>query len=283
MALARKFSAAFARHVVEKVATATIGSLFVSDVGQRIRRTLSARVTGNPAPGVRAAVIAHVYYVELLDEILACREAIPGSVPLHLTVPTDRIETVAARVAGLAHVHLHPYEYRGRDIAPFMGVLSSGALDGYDAVLKLHTKRSPHLIDGETRRKLLFAMLCGGPSVAARVLAAFENPATGVVGWRFCYRTGRSYWMKNEARVREIASRMGADGVARLGFFEGSMFWFRPAALAALRELHLTCEDFEPEARQLDGTLHHAIERCFTIAAWARGYVVRDLRGRVLP
>ncbi len=126
-------------------------------------------------------------------------------------------------------------------------------------------------------------MLCGGPSVAARVLAAFENPATGMVGWRFCYRTGRSYWMKNEARVREIASRMGADGVARLGFFEGSMFWFRPAALAALRELHLTCEDFEPEARQLDGTLHHAIERCFTIAAWARGYVVRDLRGRVLP
>lgn len=283
MALARKFSAAFARHVVEKFATATIGSLFVSDVGQRIRRTLSARVTGNPAPGVRAAVIAHVYYVELLDEILACREAIPGSVPLYLTVPTDRLETVAGRVAGLANVHLHPYENRGRDIAPFMGVLSSGALDGYDAVLKLHTKRSPHLIDGETRRKLLFAMLCGGPSVAARVLAAFEHPATGMVGWRFCYRTGRSYWMKNEARVREIASRMGADRVARLGFFEGSMFWFRPAALAALRELHLNCEDFEPEARQLDGTLHHAIERCFTIAAWARGYVVRDLRGRVLP
>jgi rhamnosyltransferase len=53
-------------------------------------------------------------------------------------------------------------------------------------------------------------------------------------------------------------------------------------AFAALTELNLKPDDFEAEARQLDGTLHHALERCFTIAAWARGYDVRDLRGRVL-
>ncbi len=72
------------------------------------------------------------------------------------------------------------------------------------------------------------------------------------------------------------------DDAERLGFFEGSMFWNRPAALSALRSLELTQADFEPEAGQLDGTLHHAIEGCFTIAAWAGGFVVRDLNGRVL-
>lgn len=89
--------------------------------------------------------------------------------------------------------------------------------------------------------------------------------------------------MANEARTREIAKRMQApEEVIRLGFFEGTMFWFRPAALASLRELDLRPEDFEPEERQLDGTLHHAVERCFTIAAWSRGFTVRDLKGRVL-
>lgn len=103
-----------------------------------------------------------------------------------------------------------------------------------------------------------------------------------MVGWRLCFRTHRFYWASNEARVQEVTARMGAQAFVHLGFFEGSMFWFRPAAFAALVELNLKPEDFEPEGRQLDGTLHHAIERCFTIAAWAHGYNVCDLHGRVL-
>lgn len=279
--IARKFSYAFARHVLEKVATATLGSLFVSDLGRSTRKAFSS-LRRQPLPKVKIAILAHAYYVELLDEILACRDVLPGSVPLHLTVPIERMGLVERHVSGIAGVTLHPCENRGRDIAPFLTVLGSGALDDYDAVLKLHTKRSPHLIDGETRRKLLFAMLCGSRDATLKALTAFEEPRTGLVGWGYCFRTGPSYWMKNERRVRELAARMGATESARLGFFEGSMFWFRPAALAALRELELSPEDFEPEARQLDGTMHHAVERCFTIAAWARGFAVRDLSGRVL-
>lgn len=280
--IARKFSYAFARHVLEKFVAVTFGFLLVTGLGRQACLIFAKLRPRHRVPEVSVAILAHAYYVELLDEILACRDVLPGPVPLHLTVPIERMELVGRHVAGLSGVTLHPCENRGRDIAPFLAVLGSGALDGYDAVLKLHTKRSPHLLDGETRRKLLFAMLCGERNATLRALAAFEQPETGLVGWRWCYRTGRSYWMKNEARVREIAARMGAADVARLGFFEGSMFWFRPAALAALRELDLTPQNFELEARQLDGTLHHAIERCFTIAAWARGFVVRDLSGRIL-
>lgn len=278
----RTLSYAYAHHVLEKIAILTFGSLFVSDIGRRVRNAFARAGRQRQMPRVRTAILAHVYHIELLDEILACRDVLPEPVTLHLTVPTDRIDLLRRHVERLPAVILHPCENRGRDIAPFLSVLGSGALDSYDAVLKLHTKRSLHLRDGETRRKLLFAMLCGERNATLRGLTAFEDARTGMVGWRRCFRTRPFYWMGNFARVREIAARMGGSGDARLGFFEGSMFWFRPAAFAALTELGLTPEDFESEALQLDGTLHHAIERCFTIAAWARGYEVRDLHGRLL-
>lgn len=283
---ARRFgprSRAYARHVWQKLAALTVGRLFVSPAGRALRRRVAALRAPARQPGLRTAVIAHLYYLDLLPEILDCRAQLPGGSPLHLTVPEDRVAQVRQAVAGLADVVIHPCENRGRDIGPFVALLNAGVFDPYDAVLKLHTKRSPHLLDGETRRQLLFTMLAGERNATWRLLAAFEKPETGLVGWDACYREAPPYWMSNEARVRQIAARMGVtEDAVRLGFFEGSMFWFRPKALARLRELSLSLEDFEPEARQLDGTLHHALERCFTIAAWADGFCVRDLRGRML-
>lgn len=270
------------KHVLQKLAANTVGRLFISDSGRRLRIAVARWRGPVRRPDVAIGLIAHVYYLDLIDEILQMRALLPGVAPLHITVPLDRAAELSRRLRDEPAVTLHPCENRGRDIAPFMSVLQSGALDGFDAVLKLHTKRSPHLIDGEVRRKLLFAMLCGERNAVLRALAAFEEPTTGMVGWRDSFRNDSPYWMANEAKVREVAARMGAADAVRLGFFEGSMFWFRPSAFAALRELGLKPDDFEPEARQLDGTLHHAIERCFTIAAWARGYVVRDLRGCIL-
>ena len=259
-----------------------MGRLFVSEGGRGLRRWMAA-IRPQPArPNVRIAITAHIFYLDLAREIIALRDIFPEPVPVFLTVPFDRAEDLSDIVADIPGVVLFPCENRGRDIAPFLALLQSGSLDGFDAVLKLHSKRSPHLIDGDLRRKLLFAMLCGERSATYRMLKAFEKPDTGLVGWRDSYRSDPVFWMTNRAKVHDIAERMQAVDVLNLGFFEGSMFWFRPKALDALRELNLTQDAFEVEAGQLDGTLHHAIERCFSIAIWSRGYTVRDLHGKIL-
>jgi len=276
-------SHAFARHVYQKIAAVTIGALFVSGPGKRLRAFVARRHPPVATPDVKVAIVAHVYYLDLFDEILECRSMLPGTVPLHVTVPTDRLEEAERLLGNVPELTIHPCENRGRDIGPFVMLLQSGILDGFDAVLKLHTKRSPHLLDGEVRRKLLFAMLCGERNAAIRTVAMFEDPTTGIVGWEACFRTAPPYWMANEARAREVSARMNVAASVRLGFFEGSMFWFRPSALAAVNDLALSMDDFESENGQVDGTLHHTLERCFTIAAWARGFVVRDLHGRRLP
>lgn len=270
------------KHYWQKLKLNTLGRLFVSRPGHALRRALAALHPQRGRPNVRVAIVAHVYYLELLNDIFRLRAVFSDPPPLILTVPTDRVDALTKLIQDSPGVTLVAAENRGRDIAPFLQLLSSGAFDDYDAVLKVHTKRSPHLIDGDLRRKILFAMLCGERTATHRILRAFEKPDTGLVGWKDSYRCDPIFWMANRSKVHEVSAMMGAAAFERIGFFEGSMFWFQPKALSALRELNLTADSFEAEAGQLDGTLHHAIERCFTIAAWSRGYTVRDLHGNVL-
>ena len=227
-------------------------------------------------------MVVHAYYPDLLSEVMDCYRILPEGTPLFVTVPAERYDEAAQILAGHAQVHLISSPNRGRDIAPFLTLLNSRKLDSFDAVLKLHTKRSPHLRDGDLRRRLLFTTLCGERNATIRALTAFCNPQVGMVGWGASFRKTPFYWMANRPKVAELASAVKAGDTARVGFFEGSMFWFRPQAFEPLRRLDLSVGDFEPESGQLDGALHHAIERFFSIAAWSAGYKVCDLRGRLL-
>jgi rhamnosyltransferase len=272
------FSGGALRHVLQKLGLLTFGAAYVSDSGRRLRLAFDR---AGDVPGVRAAIVAHAFYPDLIGEILRCRGFLPGGAPLFITVPPEKLEAARAMVADAPAVTLIAAPNRGRDIAPFLAVLSSGLLDPFDAVLKIHTKRSPHLLDGEIRRKLLFDKLCGSRAGVRRVLDHFRDPTTGMVGWGPSFRTATPYWMENRARVETLALSLGIKDPP-LGFFEGSMFWFRPSALAGLKSLDLGPDAFESEAGQVDGTLHHAVERLFTIAAWASSHEVRALDGRRL-
>ncbi len=230
----------------------------------------------------RVALVAHVFYTDLLGEILGCHACLPPGADLIVTTPLDRAPRVREVLAQKEGARVVPVANRGRDIAPFLALLNSGELDRYDVVLKLHTKRSPHLRDGDIRRRLLFTTLAGSRRRVAQVLALFADPSTGLVGWRPSWRSHVLFWMLNRSRVEALADRMGVARPEIPTFFEGSMFWVRPSALRRLKELGLLAEMFEPEAGQTDGALHHAVERLFPTVAIADGFTVRDTAGRLL-
>jgi lipopolysaccharide biosynthesis protein len=257
----------------------------------KVRRD-KALTVASAAP--RLAVVAHVYYADLIPEILACWAQVSGCargsndwVDLHVTTVESRRSEVFQQLRQLLGGHsqgvtIHVSPNRGRDIAPFMKLLNGGQLDGYDGVLKLHTKRSPHLRTGSLRRRLFFTLLAGNARQIRQVVTLFSDPTVGMVGWGWSFRNKPSWWMANESQVNELALRMSPPPITVPGFFEGSMFWVRPQALAPLRTAALSADDFEAEDGQLDGCLHHAIERMFTLSAWAAGYKVCAITGKEL-
>jgi lipopolysaccharide biosynthesis protein len=268
------------RHGLCKLVEIVGGHFFLARPVQRLWQWNSQRHHLVPPPDLRCAMIAHVYHLELLDEVLCCWRMLPAGAPLHITTTPDKAVSLRVRLREQAGIFLHPAENRGRDIAPFLGVLSSRSLDRYDAVLKIHTKRSPHLRTGNLRRRLLYTLLAGHRVQVNRSLAQFADPRVGLVGWHLAWRTRLSYWMNNERRAQDLMHRIAPVQPVELAFFEGSMFWFRPAALEPLRRLGLTAEDFETEQGQIDGCLHHAIERCFTLVARRAGYETKTISGR---
>lgn len=262
------------------VANGTALRLFLAAEERRRRRSAAAPSLHAATGGV--ALVAHVFYADLLDEIIACHANLPARSPCFVTAPPEVVDQLQPRIRAMPNVMMTPVENRGRDIAPFLKILKAGVLDDNAAVLKLHSKRSPHLVHGALLRRALFTALAGHPDVVGQVLSVMDDPRVGMVGWRRVFMTSARHWHTNRKRVESLAQSLSPPAPPQLAFFGGSMFWFRPAALRSITALPLDAEDFEPETGQIDGMLHHALERCFAIGAAASGYDVKDTAGRLL-
>lgn len=280
-AVARRFLRAPARVTLRLIEIVT-ALLLLSRPTQLLQAWLLPTARLADVEGGRIALVAHVFYPDIWLEIVEAWSALPAGSRLVVTTTDEKAAEIRRLTQGQPLMEVHQFENRGRDLGPFIALLNSGAFDRFDAILKLHTKKSPHLAYGDLRRKLLFTSLAGTKSNVLRILSHFSDQRVGLVGFAPLFRTARWAWMGNRETIERLCRRMHPNGEPSMGFFEGSMFWVRPAALAPLRSASLKPEEFESEAGQLDGTLHHGIERTIAISAQAAGLDTLSIRGRVL-
>src|SRR5229473_2682102 len=65
------------------------GLLFLSPFGQTIWSLRLHRWRHQPRARVRTAIVAHVFYPDLLPEILACKRCVGADVDLHITTTPE--------------------------------------------------------------------------------------------------------------------------------------------------------------------------------------------------
>lgn len=222
----------------------------------------------------KVCVIVHAYYPELLPEIF---ELLAGwSVPYRIIITTvpEREAAVRDVVAQTGvDAECRVFENRGRDVLPFLRVANELADAGEELIVKLHTKRSLHRVDGDIWRRDLLTKLIA-PDNASRNHAAFrDSDRLGMVAPDGHILRMDFYWGSNQHNVHYLCRLMGVPQANPCTdvFAAGSMFWIRVAALRPLLDLHIDEAEFEAESGQVDGTMAHAIERCFSVSVRAAG------------
>ncbi len=232
------------------------------------------------------ALVVHLFYRDLLDELCLLIGNAPGDADVFITVaddaPQDWVRELRAR---LPNAYLMAVPNRGRDILPFFRMLPLVQQFGYANACKLHSKKSPHRDDGQNWRASLWHGLYSryGIAVANRAFESDKSlgllaPANSLTDLSVLdIHTNNRPWLD---RILQHVEPKRTAGDYKIRFPAGSMFWFRPSAMPLLADLGLTESDFEVELGQVDGTLAHALERLFGFGVKSRGYKVDDISFR---
>ena len=236
----------------------------------------------------RVGVLAHIYYIDMLDEMIEHANRIPCPFDLFITTDsTDKKREIERRLATFDRGALRVDAVEsnlGRDMSALLIAQRDVVLSGtYGLLCRIHSKKS--LQDGANRadsfKHHLLDNLLGSEGYIANLFDLFEResnvgiaiPPTVHIG----YPTLGHAWFLNRPRVEALAKqldiRVNFDTHTPIATY-GSMFWFRPAALKRLFEHPWRWQQFD-EAVYGDSDLPHAIERLITYCAQAEGYSTR--------
>lgn len=238
----------------------------------------NAEPTPDLKPDSRVALHLHVYYPQLLGDML--RRLLYNRVrpDLFVSVPNEearkRVSQELSAYPGVIK-ELVTVPNRGRDIGPFLTQFGTSLLREYEFIGHLHTKISPDIKDpsmGEAWYHFLLENLLGGKAgtMADRIIARLQSePSIGMVFPEDPYVIS---WGRNYEHAEILAGRLGIRTLPiHLQFPMGTMFWATSNALQAMVELDFQWQDYPEEPLPYDGSMLHALERLFPLAIAEKG------------
>ena len=242
----------------------------------------------------RIAVVAHVFYAEMIEEIMGYIHHIKPRFDLFITTASEdskaELERYFANIGEKNYsVEIRIVEKnRGRDIGALLITCKDIHDDGrYDLICRLHSKKSPQVAytAGERFKKHMYENLLSSESYVEQVLQFMSQPRVGFLMPTMLhvgYSTLGHAWFSNKDLAQELAKKIGIqtpfDDVSPHAAY-GTMFWYKPAALKKLVEYDWKWSDFNAEASDdkkskghTDGSVAHVIERLLAYCAHDAGY-----------
>lgn len=225
-------------------------------------------------PGIKLAVVVHLFYVELWPIIASKLERISQPFDLHITLNKAN-SNFDPKLEGV-RVKKYTIPNRGRDVLPFLYVIQRIRAAGYTQFLKIHSKKSKHRKDGEEWLESILENLLPGSAYVTQITNILNNGSTGLIGPEDHLVSLKKHMGSNRAIIESLLTGMYDKKTAnkvistpqQYPFFGGTMFWGRVDVLSPILDMFLLADDFQSEHNQIDGTTAHAVERLFGIVVW---------------
>jgi len=236
--------------------------------------------------GKKIAVVAHLYYPEMIDEIAPYIKNIPVGFDLYISTASDANKALLEKsIADFSFANIKEVRVveknRGRDMSSLFITFKDVCEPGkYDFVCRLHSKKSPQngVNSANHFKEHLYHNLLASPSYISNLITEMDDKNIGLVMppvVHISYPTHGHAWFANrpssEAWAKKLGIKVPFDDNTPIAPY-GTMFWFRPEALAPLFSYPWKWEDFNEEPAHVDGGLAHVLERLIGYASASSGY-----------
>jgi lipopolysaccharide biosynthesis protein len=223
----------------------------------------------------KLAILVHVFYADLVDDLIQKLKAVGLQYDLYLSFAEHLdVDSCIEKFSQLKPNKCHwiRVRNRGRDIYPFLLWLNSKFFKEYEIFLKIHTKRSAWVKNarhiplgvenGDQWREVMLNQLIGDSNeISKYVRLLSSNNDIGIVCPSNTNLSLINYMGGNLKMMNRLASKLSLSIPELCTFPAGSMYWARCSAVRQLSMITPVFRKFSKETGQDDGTFAHAIER----------------------
>jgi hypothetical protein len=232
---------------------------------------------------VLVLIQVHIYYTDLIEEIINKTNNIPVPFDLYITTDSENKKDIIENYVKI-NSNANKYEIliianKGRDIIPFLIQLKN-IVYKYKYLCHIHTKkRNNRTKTGKYWRQYLYENLLGKKNIIKQILSDFESHRKlGFIFPEHFYKIkiNTIICRKNDLNYIDKIFNILFPKVKKrpdniCNFPAGNMFWARTSAIYQIFNENIIklCPE---ELGQIDGTILHAIERFWLYLVKMNGF-----------
>ena len=234
----------------------------------------------------KIAIQIHVYYEDLINEIINKTNNIPVKYDLYISTNSEEKKKIIEKYIKINskanNYEIKVIKNKGRDVLPFLIQLQIKCKK-YKYICHLHTKKTKFIFFGDEWRNYLYNNLVGNIDIISDILNDFEkNKKLGFIFPEAFYKVlifyGTHTNKKDKYYMNYILKKINKSFKIgqKIEFPIGNMFWAKIESIYQIFKLYLTIE-FPEEKGQVDETIMHGIERIWLFLVKINGYYYKKI------